>query len=182
MSETKTKRLYLVRHADAASNASDDKSRPLSPKGVVDAAKAGIFLEDKRYFPSMILCSPAKRTRETWSYIKQSIGNKSTQFLDILYSGTTGDYFNLIQKSDENIHNIMIIGHNPSIYGLVSKLAEDGSDSAMQRLSQGSPPASISVIECTCEKWKDLQPHKNILLDYANPLDFNAPNGPSKWM
>lgn len=182
MSEDVTKKLYLMRHAQASSSASDDKSRPLTPKGIEDAAKAGSFLKSKNYIPDLILCSPAKRTQETLAQLNKTLEVMDVQFPEILYSGTLGDYYSYIQHCDDRISSIMMIGHNPTIYGLVSKLAGDGADSAMNRLSEGYPPASISVIECSLPSWTELKPHENTLIDYANPLDFNAPSGPSKWM
>ncbi|MDH5721859.1 MAG: histidine phosphatase family protein [Alphaproteobacteria bacterium] len=181
MSGNKAKKLFLIRHAQATS-AADDKSRPLSPKGKDDALKAGIFLKDKGYIPDQIFCSPAKRTQETLEQLNKALNVQALQFPEILYSGATGDYLDLLQNCDDTISNIMIIGHNPSIYGLASDLVGGGADSAIQRLSEGYPPASMSIIECSCENWADIQLRKNTLIDFANPLDFNAPSGPSKWM
>lgn len=59
--------LVLLRHAKAEQPTSaPDAERPLTARGHADAAAAGAWLGHGGYLPSVVVCSPAKRTRQTW--------------------------------------------------------------------------------------------------------------------
>jgi phosphohistidine phosphatase len=59
--------LIIVRHAKAESfSSTPDLSRPLTPRGHADANAAGAWLAAHGYRPDLVICSPARRTRQTW--------------------------------------------------------------------------------------------------------------------
>ena len=59
--------LVILRHAKAERPAElADADRPLTQRGHADAAAAGAWLAARGYRPDLVLCSPAKRTRQTW--------------------------------------------------------------------------------------------------------------------
>ena len=182
-SSVEVKRLFLLRHATALSNSTGgDVERALSPKGIEDATALGSIMRDKSYHPKYVLCSSATRTSETLEALEQSLDFKNIKHLDCLYSGTAGDYLNEIQKISDNQADVLLIGHNPSIYELAVRLVKDDHNSTMQRLSEGYHPASLSVLECQCQKWQDIQFGGNILADFMDPIDYNAPARPTRWM
>ena len=59
--------LILLRHAHAEPGAAGqaDFDRPLSSQGLAEAEAAGRWLADQGLVPDRVLCSPARRTRET---------------------------------------------------------------------------------------------------------------------
>ena len=59
--------LILLRHAHAESAGigQDDIDRPLSRQGLAEAEAAGKWLKAHNLLPDRILCSNARRTRET---------------------------------------------------------------------------------------------------------------------
>ena len=59
--------LVLLRHAHAESAApgQDDFDRPLSRDGLAEAEAAGAWLRKQSWTPDLIVCSPARRARET---------------------------------------------------------------------------------------------------------------------
>lgn len=173
MSNTKT--LYVLRHATTQNHgASGDKSRHLASIGVKEADALGKFMIKEAYLPSVALCSSATRTHETLETLNTHLNIQDIRPLDILYSGSTGDYLYEIQKVNDDHDSILIVAHNPCIYELVMLLAAQGTDSMLQRLALGYSPASLSVIECACDKWKNIQPAINTLLNLVNPSDYNA--------
>lgn len=176
------KRLFLLRHALALSDASSDEMRALSPQGKEDAHALGKKMQERGFTPDIILCSPALRTRQTLEAVQETIGVEQVTFKDVLYSGATGDYFAAIQEVKDEAQNILIVGHNPTIYQLAVMLANDGAESLIQRLSEGYHPATLSVFECETSTWKDLQPVDNTLTFYESPIDYNAPARPTRWM
>lgn len=177
------KRLFLLRHAQAlpAQNG-QDIDRTLSPKGLEDALALGKAMKLKNYTPDYILCSSARRTRLTCENVLKGLDAAvHAQFTKTIYEAGVGELFHLIQQADKKIENLMLIGHNPTIYELASKLSADGHDTVLGRLAQGYAPASFSVIECDCESWQDLDPDTCRIVEFMDPLDYNAPATPARW-
>ncbi len=177
------KRLFLLRHAMAASDFSGvDKERPLTPQGKEDAKILGKAMLKHAYVPDVILCSSALRTRQTLESLNNHLGVDNIDLRDTLYSGSTGDYLYEVQQTKDDYDNILIIAHNPSISELVRLLGAQGQESILSRLHDGYAPATLSVIECECKQWSDIQPAENTLSDYLAPIDYNAPARPTRWM
>ena len=63
------RRLVLLRHAKAAAPepGQRDVDRPLTARGRADAVAVGAWLAAHLGPPDLVLCSPAVRTRQTWS-------------------------------------------------------------------------------------------------------------------
>ena len=177
------KRLFLLRHASTATQSGgSDIDRVLSPKGQEDAAALGKAMQEKGYVPDIILCSPAPRTRQTFDAVRKSVNMPDAHFLEILYSGSAGDYLHEIQQIDEAHQSILLIAHNPSIYELAVLLAAQSDDTVTQRLGLGYQAGALSVLHCPCKKWTDIQPGENELAALLDPMDYNAPARPTRWM
>lgn len=175
------KRLFLVRHAMAMPTGTDDFHRELAPQGKEDAKALGKALAQKQYSPDLVLCSPALRTQKTLACIEKTLSVANMQSPEIIYSGTVGDYLYEIQKTDNAVQNLMLVGHNPAVYELAILLAGHGQDSLMSRLAEGYKPAMMVVLHCPCEAWKDIQPAEAEIVDILDPLDYNAPARPTRW-
>src|SRR5512135_47045 len=61
------KRLFVLRHAKSSWDdpGLDDHERPLAPRGRRAVKSLGEYLRKHQIQPSQVLCSPARRTRET---------------------------------------------------------------------------------------------------------------------
>ena len=68
--------LILLRHAHAepATPGQSDLDRPLSPQGLAEAESAARWLKEQGLVPDRVLCSPARRTRETLEAVMDAIG------------------------------------------------------------------------------------------------------------
>ena len=112
-----------MRHgeAEAGTKLGKDIDRPLSEKGRFDAKTIGTILPDYISGPLTIICSPAERTRQTLDALclKSSI---SLKFIDKLYYGNFDDYISLISTSFQAVGPLLVIGHNPAISQVVTKL------------------------------------------------------------
>lgn len=134
--------LILLRHAhaEAASTGQADLDRPLSPVGLAEAEAAGKWLKENKLVPDCVLCSPARRTRETLEAVLQITGNVETRLEDPIFEATPGTLAALVdQRSD--FERLMIVGHNPGLERLVALMAE-GSSSEYR----GMPPAGVAVL------------------------------------
>ncbi len=169
-----TKRLYLLRHAHSPSVPGvKDIDRELSQEGVKQAKALGVYMKKNSFAPDMVMCSSAPRTRKTLEGVLQNVPVANVKYFPILYAGSTGDYLAQIQGCDDSYSSIMVVAHNPSIYGLVALLAELGNDALVHRLTTGGyAPATLSVLDVQQEKWADIQPGKCPLLNIVSPKDY----------
>jgi 2,3-bisphosphoglycerate-dependent phosphoglycerate mutase len=71
--------VYFIRHADADRNVHDDRSRPLTAKGLTDCCLVTTFLKDKRI--DAVLSSPYKRAVDTIKGFADSI-NKEIEIVE----------------------------------------------------------------------------------------------------
>lgn len=124
--------LVLLRHAKAESPAgAADEHRPLSARGHVDARAAGVWLAG-RHEPELVLCSPSKRTRQTWHAVAASLtarradGAASVHYDPRLYGGDEADLLAAVREVDEAAGVVLVIGHNPAMSQLAFTLDPDG--------------------------------------------------------
>ncbi|QIO86440.1 phosphoglycerate mutase [Stenotrophomonas rhizophila] len=134
--------LILLRHAhaEAASTGQADLDRPLSPVGLAEAEAAGRWLKDNNLLPDCVLCSPARRTRETLEAVLGVTGFVEKRLEDAVYDATPGTLAGLIDDRRE-VDRLLVVGHNPGLERLVALMSE-GSTSDYR----GMPPAGIAVL------------------------------------
>ncbi len=172
------KRLYLLRHAHSPSVLGvKDIDRELSLQGKNEAKALGKYMKAKNFVPDMVLCSSVRRTRATLDGLLQSINVSNVKYLPILYNGSVGDYLAQIQECDDACESILLVAHNPNIYGLVALLSETNDEIFVNRLATcGYAPATLSVLDVPQEKWIDIQPHKCALVHMVDPSDYSSDN------
>ncbi|NEX62230.1 SixA phosphatase family protein [Noviherbaspirillum galbum] len=108
--------LILWRHADAAPG-EDDAARPLTAKGVKQAAKMGKWLD--RHLPGScrILASPAVRCVST----AEALGRKFKTHAALSVDSTPEQIIAAINWPDSR-ETVMIVGHQPLLGELMAML------------------------------------------------------------
>jgi phosphohistidine phosphatase len=118
--------LVLLRHAKAdRPNGVADIDRPLTDRGHADSAAAGAWLAKHGYAPDLVLCSPSKRTRQTWHSVAVALARAAApdvRYARELYDGGAGELLKVIQGADPSARVVMVIGHNPAISMLSERL------------------------------------------------------------
>jgi phosphohistidine phosphatase SixA len=134
--------LILLRHAEASPAAAggDDHSRPLSERGEREARAAGRWLAAHGIRPDRVLCSPARRTRETADLVLAALEAAMPEFAEEIYEASPGELLALLDRED-GARTVMLVGHNPGIERLVALLVEGRSDEF-----RGMPPAGLAVL------------------------------------
>jgi len=134
--------LILLRHAHAESPAAgqSDLDRPLSAEGAAEAEAAGQWLAGQRLVPDLVLCSPARRTRETLEAVLGQIGYVDQRLEDDIYEASPGALAALVDRHRE-VERLMVVGHNPGLERLVALLHSGQSGDY-----RGMPPAAIAVL------------------------------------
>lgn len=135
--------LILLRHAHAepASTGQADLDRPLSATGLAEAEAAGKWLKENNLRPDCVLCSPARRTRETLEAVLAATGVVEHRLEDGIYDATPGKLTELVDQR-RDIERLLVVGHNPGLEQLVAFMTE-GSTSEYR----GMPPAGIAVLQ-----------------------------------
>jgi phosphohistidine phosphatase len=140
-------RLYLLRHAKAgwAEPGMRDFDRPLEPLGRTDADSIGSAMREKDMIPDLVLCSSAKRARETHDWVARHIGNGRVVFSDSLYSTDAAGYVDFIRETAD-AEEVLVIGHNPMMEDLAEALSGSGDEHARHALHGGFPTSALAVI------------------------------------
>src|SRR5579859_1853907 len=74
MTHEESRTLALLRHAKSAWPDVADHERPLARRGQRDAPVMGAWLRDAGLVPDRVLCSTARRARETWQLAQAGLG------------------------------------------------------------------------------------------------------------
>jgi phosphohistidine phosphatase len=163
-------RIFLLRHAKAASAlpGQRDFDRPLDNHGLGTARTLGITLMANGLQPDLIICSPAKRTRETLATIAEYFAFEvETRFDAALFTDEWPSYLSALQTADD-AQNVMIIGHNPAIEETALQLANNGNRDALKALYSGFAPCSLGIfsIETPLSELRPRQAYlENFLID-----------------
>jgi phosphohistidine phosphatase len=113
--------LVIMRHAKAANpDRTADVDRPLTARGHADATAAGPWLQRHGYEPGLVLCSPARRARETW----QALGVPSASVLydRRLYAATALELLDVVAEVKDEVRIVLLVGHNPALSDLSALL------------------------------------------------------------
>jgi phosphohistidine phosphatase len=117
-------RLIVMRHAKAGElPGGPDFERALRPRGLRDSAAAGIWLAEHGYRPDAVICSAARRTRQTWQQMAPALGN-AAEFTaeERLYEANTDGLVEIIGQTGPDVGTLLYIGHNPAAARLVALL------------------------------------------------------------
>jgi len=114
-----TSTLVILRHAKTE-RAEDvlDIDRSLTERGHGDAGAAGAWLSAHGYRPDIVLCSPARRTRQTWHGIAIALrltDAPEVRYEPLLYTGNGGDVLELLRGVPDGFGTVLLIGHNPTL-------------------------------------------------------------------
>jgi phosphohistidine phosphatase len=147
------KRLILMRHAksDWSQGGLSDFERPLNKRGVKDSSKVGKWMADQLELPDVILCSSARRTRQTMQLLL--LGMMSSDLdpqsveqynFESMYLASTSTLKQLIHLHINQHESIMLIGHNPGMEGLLLHYCPNA---PLTRSGKLMTTANIAVIE-----------------------------------
>lgn len=128
-----------MRHAKAGDlPGGPDAERALNPRGRRDAAAAGDWLRGQGLVPDLVLCSTARRARQTWRQIAAGLETAVRVREDPrLYEAGFGELLDIIRAAPPEVATLMYVGHNPAAQDLAAGL--------LGQLA-GFPAAAIAAI------------------------------------
>ncbi len=158
MASNAARQLLLLRHAKSAWPDVADHERPLARRGRRDAPVAGRWLQAAGRVPDRVICSTARRARETWRLAAAEL--------------------DLARATAPGARRLLIVGHDPAMQQLTLTLASAraGDAGALDRVRVKFPTAAIAVLEFT-GTWQQLGPERARLTAFVVPRDLRADAG-----
>ena len=166
------KTLLLLRHAKSSwsEEALPDHDRPLSARGQRGAAVIGAYIAQRDLTPAMVLCSTARRGRETLDGLRNYLHPApKIEFERRLYMAEPETILRQVRSADNAADSVMVIGHNPEFHALAKGLAVGGDPMMIRKFADKFPTAGLAVFACHIDRWSDLTPEGVELVDFASP-------------
>lgn len=170
------KLLYLLRHAKSSWDDPDldDFERPLNKRGRKSAKAMAAFFGETGLAPDRILCSPAKRTRETLKHLMPVLGSAPAQFDRRIYEASYQTLLLCLADLPAEVNSALLIGHNPGLERLALYLMSDqGHGPGAARLMDKYPTGSLAMLTAPSAEWSDLKVGSCRLDDFVRPADLD---------
>jgi phosphohistidine phosphatase len=142
------RRLIVLRHAKSDwSTGVADHDRPLAARGRREAVLAGLWLRENAVDIDLVVCSSAKRARQTWKLVAKQLGDAATvRSDDRLYAAAARTLLGVVGEIPGSAHAVLLIGHNPGL--------EDDLVAEMSGVGWRMKTSSIAVLS-TGSGWAD---------------------------
>ena len=193
------RRLVLVRHAksDWPEHVADH-DRPLAARGRRDAPLVGRWLARSGYVPDAVICSTARRARETWDLASGALHSGAphsgaphsaapdsaaphsappdsapphvppVRLEPRVYEATVLGLLMLVRELPEECRTVAIVGHNPGLAELAVGLA-----APPPQPPASFPTAAVAVLALPGD-WSVAGPGEAKLLAFAIPADMRS--------
>jgi phosphohistidine phosphatase len=142
--------LLILRHAKSSwKDASlPDHERPLNKRGRRDAPRVGRRLRDEGLTPDLILCSTARRARDTAEAVAEASGYEGEiESRPDLYMADSDAYLHALRGLPDDYERVMVVGHNPGLEELLEALTGE---------VEALPTAALAQVELGLRRWRDL--------------------------
>lgn len=133
--------LIIMRHAKAERGEDKlDYERELEPRGWSDADRVARALTERRLIPDTILCSAARRTRDTLRALLEHFpADCDVRLRRSYYHAEVVDLRDAVRTSSGEC--MLLIGHNPAVHGLATAFAGPG----VHEFANGFPTATAAI-------------------------------------
>ena len=165
------KQLFVLRHAKSSWDdpGLEDSERPLAPRGDRAARVIAQHVHDSGIAPQQVLCSPARRARET---LERVAPGGEVLIEHALYSASASEIIDRLREVPERLDSVMVVGHNPALQRLVLRLAGGNrnvaEDSELAQVRRKFPTGALATLTLSCG-WEALSPGRARLTAYVRP-------------
>ena len=155
------RQLIVMRHAKAGElPGGPDIERALRPRGRRNAESAGAWLAEQKLLPDLVLCSKARRARQTWQYVSAGLPREPEVVVDArLYDAGAEQLLGIFGETEPQITSVMYVGHNPAAAEVTEILIGE---------PVPFPTAAIAVIGVSAA-WADLGTGAGELIESWTP-------------
>lgn len=159
------KTLFLLRHAKSSwgDERLSDIDRPLNERGRVAAPFMGTLMKQHGYVPTVVLCSPAVRTRQTAELVKGAAGSAADiRFDGRIYEASAMDLRQVVSELDDTAETVMVVGHNPGCEGFLGYLTGQ---------IEPMPTATLAAVLLDIDRWCKVTANTGKLIAIHRPRD-----------
>jgi len=165
--------LHLLRHAKSSAKEDvEDHERRLSRRGREAARQLGKYLATKLGPIDVVLCSSARRTRETLDLVLSECATRPRTLIeDELYLASSAKLTARLRRLKSADVNVLLIGHNPGLQELAVALADNDSPD-FQALASGKFPTAACASFAVAPDWSALGYSRHKLTGYVTPASL----------
>lgn len=170
----RVRQLCLWRHAKAVHGDMVDFERPLTGRGRHDAELVAEWMAGQGIEPAEVLCSPSRRTTETWNALRRRLGGTPrVRLLEGLYAVPASELLSRIRSVPATVRSLLLVGHNPGLEELALELSGPGSEaSELAELQLKFPTGALAVLETGVPGWGALDQGRARLVKLVRPRDL----------
>ena len=169
------KQLFLLRHAKSGwgDPGLADHDRPLAPRGERAVPKVAAQLSHWLEGPLLVLCSSARRTRETLAHVESVLTVPLLVEVERgLYLASASALLERVRGVDGEVDQVLVIGHNPGISELAVGLC-DPAAAHSAHLRDSFPTAALARLEFEVADWRAVGFGRGRLVDFVRPKDLD---------
>ena len=166
--------LMLLRHAKSSRVQPNipDIDRPLNNRGRGASQKMVQFMAEQGLTADLVLCSSARRARETLDQLSPVlIGEPILLFDSAFYRADACALLYGLRAVTKDVERILLIGHNPGISDLASMLVNGGAKEGISSMTRKFPTAALAIFSLSIS-WSDVGPACATLDLFVTPRDF----------
>jgi len=167
------RRLYLLRHAKSSwkEQGLADHDRPLARRGRRAARAIGGHLREQGVEPELVLCSTARRARETLERIEPARARSDVRVEPGLYAAPPAVLLARLHEIPAAVRSVMVIGHNPGLQELALLLARHGS--SLHELEVKFPTGALATLAFRGLGWGALDRGAAELIGFTRPRELD---------
>lgn len=168
-------RLLMMRHAKSSRDDPElgDYDRPLNERGRNAAAFMGGHLSGQGLVPERILCSSARRTRQTLSRLLDDLdGEIEVRLMRGLYEASASDIVDAVAALGGSRPTMMVIGHNPALQAATVSLIGTGNPMLVRAVETQFSTAAVAVIDFDNRRWSDIRERDGRIVAFFRPRDL----------
>jgi phosphohistidine phosphatase len=171
------RRLLLLRHAKSSWSepGASDHDRPLNRRGQEAAPRIGAYLARHGLIPDRILCSTARRARETWELVAaEAPAAPPATFSEKIYNASPRALVDVFRRADPRAASLLVVGHNPGLQEAATALIASGDLEDRERLREKLPTGGLVVIDFAIADWTKLHSRSGRLERFVVPRMLEA--------
>jgi phosphohistidine phosphatase len=170
--------LLLLRHAKSSRDDPSlaDMERPLNNRGEKAAARMGEYMARKKLIPERVLCSPALRTRQTWSLVAAEMPSPPAATIcpELYDFGDGTPLLTCLRTKGGKAKRVMLVSHNPSTHNLALRLVGSGNADLRRELAEKYPTGALTVLTFDAKEWAAIAEGTGKLERFVRPKDLDA--------
>jgi phosphohistidine phosphatase len=148
-----------------------DVDRALSGDGRRACRLVAEYVAAAGLAPDIVLCSSAKRTRQTVEHIASALPPTVPVLVeDRLYLATADDLLARLREIDDGVPSVLLVGHNPGLHELAAGLLGVADRERVLTF----PTAALAVEELVVSRWAELGPGATRLSAFVTPSSLGG--------